>query len=346
MAYVAAKGGEEAISASIKYFFKFISDDPLIFLIDKIMSEGALYTEELARHCLQICGSDPLVAGNYLRAQRTAYKRVGYAELTSLEQFRILRRISSAFKDIPYGQILGPTNDYILKILNGTWNQTIQDDPKIKTTQLVQVENVPSGVEVVRQMGLLIPLEAKETKPFDITRKHPQPPYPRSAALQIMARGETGGMLLLAYTSMRGYGDVHPTIGDLRIGFLGVYFKHPLTEKKVKIGEIRATSCEVMGVSKTKNTLKFTSGYGFCFGFNETKAISMAILDNALNFPAYTVGERSIASNPEIVLEHIDSIESLGFCNHYKLPHYVTFMADLNVMKTNPTQKDTSNENL
>jgi alpha-D-ribose 1-methylphosphonate 5-triphosphate synthase subunit PhnI len=173
-----------------------------------------------------------------------------------------------------------------------------------------------------------------EQVPFDITRHTPLPPYPRSALMQIMARGETGAMLAFAYTSMRGYGDVHPTIGDLRLGSAELHFIHPFTGNKVKIGEMRITACETVGSfvrDPRDGALRLTVGLGFCFGFNETKAIAMSILDLAMNHSAYSIGGHAIAANPEIVAHHIDGIESMGFTNHFKLPHYVTFQADLQV---------------
>ena len=77
----------------------------------------------------------------------------------------------------------------------------------------------------------------------------------------------------------------------------------------------------------------FGLGYGACFGHNEVKAISMAILDRALqngmkNGPAHP------SEDPEFVLLHIDGIESMGFCTHYKMPHYVTFQSDLDRLRT------------
>ncbi len=335
MAYVAAKGGEHAIEKSKEHYFNLVRANNLHFLIDKIISEGALYSEILALKALTESGGEPLNAGFYLRAQRTTYRRLGNLAVSSLINFRIIRRISSAFKDVPGGQILGPTNDYILKILNGgaKINSFNREDTDTEVTNFIENQNIPSAVDLVRDMGLIFPINIDESQPSDITREAPAPPYPRSASLQIMARGETGGMLLLAYTSMRGYGDIHPTVGDLRIGYLEILFKHPFTDREVKIGEIRATSCEVVGATKIKDKMLFTVGYGFCFGFNETKAISMAILDNAMTYSSYTVGEKGIAASKEMVLMHIDSIESLGFCNHYKLPHYVTFHSDLNIVK-------------
>ncbi|MBU0961732.1 MAG: carbon-phosphorus lyase complex subunit PhnI, partial [Proteobacteria bacterium] len=73
---------------------------------------------------------------------------------------------------------------------------------------------------------------------------------------------------------------------------------------------------------------------------NETRAISMSILDLAMHHRGYSVGGMDIAANPEIVIHHIDGIESMGFTNHFKLPHYVTFQADLHVYENARKESD------
>jgi alpha-D-ribose 1-methylphosphonate 5-triphosphate synthase subunit PhnI len=78
--------------------------------------------------------------------------------------------------------------------------------------------------------------------------------------------------------------------------------------------------------------VQLTTGFGLCFGFNETKAISMSILDLALYNTKFSVGEVEFASSFEMMMHHVDGIESQGFTNHFKLPHYVTFQADLQVL--------------
>ncbi|WP_119173303.1 carbon-phosphorus lyase complex subunit PhnI [Halarcobacter anaerophilus] len=33
-----------------------------------------------------------------------------------------------------------------------------------------------------------------------------------------------------------------------------------------------------------------------------------------------------------MIVHHVDGVDSMGFTNHFKLPHYVTFQADLQVL--------------
>jgi len=337
MGYVAIKGGEEAIKNSLSYYDEFVEDDikassiknSLRYAVDKVMSEGSLYSKKLSSIAIKKSGGDLLNAAFFLRAHRSSCARAGTAKVIHTDNMRMIRRISSAFKDIKGGQILGPSNDYEVKlILKKAQDKTLWDS---YSDSDIFIE---SALKPLRDKGIVKQLK-KDEETSDITRVFPAPPYPRSAVMQIMSRGEGGSMLGFAYTTMRGYGDVHPTIGDLRIGTCDVNFTHPFTKKDVKIAEIETTACEVAASFEKDEdgATRLTTGFGFCFGVNETKAISMAILDASLYNSSHTIGEGGIASNFEMIVHHIDGVESMGFTNHYKLPHYVTFQADLQVFE-------------
>jgi len=344
MSYVAIKGGTEAIRASKNFFHaelqagENIADEAIIqglrFSCDRVMGEGALYTEKLAAKAIRKSGGDLLEAAFYVRAHRSTCQRIGAAKTIHSDNMHILRRISSAFKDISGGQILGPSCDYVIRLFTTfkeRWDEQQQVIEKVHKNTNTHAE---SALRPLRDNDKIVLLENKEETPFDVTRAFPLPPYPRSALMQIMARGETGAMLAFAYTSMRGYGDVHPTIGDLRLGMVDIQFQHPFAGKKTKVGTIRVTACETVGSfnpDPRDGKLRLAVGFGFCFGFNETKAIAMSILDLAMHHKGYSVGGQSIAANPEMIIHHVDAIESMGFTNHFKLPHYVTFQAHLQV---------------
>lgn len=349
MSYVAIKGGTEAIRASKSLYHNMLQPkkdiDPdslrtgLSYSCDRIMSEGALYSDKLSADALLRTGGDLLEAAFYLRAHRSTCQRIGEAATVSSVEMTLIRRISSAFKDIRGGQILGPSADYVIKLF--TKNREKIDNTCHDQDNPIQL---PSALQALREEDKICTLPLQEDKPFDVSRAFPLPPYPRSALMQVMSRGETGSMLGFAYTSMRGYGDVHPTIGDLRLGFLDVRFVHPLTGKQILVGKIRATAVETVGSFQRDpqdGKHRLSVGYGFCFGYNETKAIAMSILDLAMHHAGYSVGGFSIASNPEMIIHHIDGIESMGFTNHFKLPHYVTFQADISVLERSKKHDET-----
>ncbi|MCU0560843.1 MAG: carbon-phosphorus lyase complex subunit PhnI [Desulfobacterales bacterium] len=353
MGYVAVRGGEQAIANAETLLLMERAGgasellnprqirEQLYLAVDRVMGEGSLYAPDLAALAFKQAAGDTFEAAFILRSYRTTLPRIGYAEPAATEQMRIVRRISAAFKEIPGGQILGPTADYTLRLLNFDLEQESAQGNARAIRQLHQAvadleplpESFPKVVETLRREGLLVaraaPADAAAPA-FDITRQALSFPAPRSAQLQTLARGETGGLLALAYSNMRGYGSVHPVIGELRVGYLPLAMKHPVSGAPVRVGEIKVTEAEVIArLDLSDGEPRFTLGYGVCFGHNETKAIAMAVLDRAMG----AAEPEAPSEDQEFVLTHVDGIESMGFCNHYKLPHYVTFQSDLDRLR-------------
>jgi alpha-D-ribose 1-methylphosphonate 5-triphosphate synthase subunit PhnI len=353
MGYVAVKGGEEAIENAarllvyerVKGRSKPLAvnqiQEQLHLAVDRVMSEGSLYAPHIAALALKQAAGDTFEAAFMVRAYRATEPRIASSVPLSTKRMRVIRRISAAFKDVPGGQILGATTDYTIRLLDFDLSSDSESKRRVFMKQLTSrcsgaqslPDSFPKIVELLRNEGLVVDPShecQQESAIIDITRASLTFPAGRSAAMQTMARGETGGLLLLAYSSMRGYGDIHPTIGELRVGYLPVVVRHPYTKEEIPAGEVKVTEAEVIAKFSDKSgTPKFTLGYGLCFGHNEVKAISMAVLDRSMQ------GQRqSIPSeNQEFVLSHVDGVESMGFCIHYKLPHYVTFQSDLDRLR-------------
>ena len=355
MAYVAVQGGREAIENSLSFFElrrgalnengPSASDivKALPLLVDRVMGEGSLHAPELAGQAILQSGGDTLEAAFMVRAYRTTLPRLAYAIAETTEKMRIVRRISSAFKDIPGGQILGPSPDYSLRLLDfsASGEEKLLFFKKFmeEASQKEELpESFPKVMEILRREGLLAERDSLSTSTKqidDVTRHSMEFPVSRSAALQTLARGETGGMLALAYSNMRGYGSAHPTIGELRVGVIALIVRNPIDNAPTIIGEILVTEVETITHIKSVNGKPlFQVGYGICLGQNETKAIAMATLDAAMRTknPTYP------SEDQEFVLTHIDGIESMGFTNHFKLPHYVSFQSDLDRLRKSQTQ--------
>ena len=352
MGYVAVKGGIEAIENACRLFAWERSKgdskpleveqirDQLYLAVDRVMGEGSLYAPDLAALALKQAAGDSFEASFMLRAYRATQPRLGYSLSANTEKMRIERRISSAFKDIPGGQLLGATSDYTLRLLDF---ELLKDDDARRAAFREKIfsnlptdaeipETFPKVIDILRREGLLAEAFPAGTvvEPFDITRQSLTFPAPRSAALQSLARGETGGLLTLAYSSMRGYGNIHPTLGELRVGYVPLHVPHPVTGEPFIAGEVKVTEAEVLARFEGADGMpRFSLGYGLCFGQNELKAISMAVLDRTTR----TTQPTCPAEDQEYVLYHTDGIEAMGFCNHWKLPHYVDFLSDLDRLR-------------
>lgn len=356
MSYVAIKGGKAAIdgAAAATDYMRCMNavdepiklsviEDQLRLLTSRIVSEGGLYHPKLAALALKQFQGDTLEAAFALRAYRSTKPRLLETPLQDTSKMRCIRRISSAFKDIPGGQMLGATFDYALRLLR---LDLANEDPAAfrevaknflsNTPEADLPDSFPKVLDALRAEGLLPSLGLMREQAFDITRDPLVFPVPRSAALATMARAETGSLLAMAYSNMRGYGDVHPTVAELRVGYLPVMLPHPVTGELMEAGEVLMTECEVVAMYESGNAGDmpvFTLGYGACFGHNEVKAISMAILDRALQ-KGMRDGPDNPSEDPEFVLLHVDGVDSMGFASHYKMPHYVTFQSDMDRLRT------------
>ena len=342
MGYVGVRGGEDAIrhSQALLEFFRRREGHAAITVsqireqmrlaVDRVMAEGSLYDASLAALAVKQAEGDLVEASFLLRAYRSTLPRLQTTPVLQPSAMRLIRRISAAFKDVPGGQVLGPTRDYTQRLLdfsllNG--EAAPGEPPRVSDANGAAR---PARVSAyLRAERLLTEPPGVAAPPVDITRDPMSFPLPRSARLQALCRGEEGGLLALAYSSMRGFGNVHPTVAELRVGYLPVQTTIPGLDAPVTIGEILVTEVELISRSDldgdTTGPLRFSLGYGFAFGHNERRAICMAILDRAMQAKA----PRAPAEDEEFVIQHIDGIEAQGFTNHWKLPHYVDFQSEL-----------------
>ena len=346
MAYVAVSGGREAIESSIKLLQYYRSgtdkdleldviENKMSLMVDRVMGEAGFYSKRYAALALKQCEGCVDEAVFLLRAYRSTLTRKYYSEVVNTGEMRVIRRISAAFKDIKGGQILGPTYDYTHRLLN--FDLECEDAKALRETALealvVQqpeaVAPCPRVSEALKQEGLIDSYPAGDETPYDITEKLLEFPTHRSARLQTLARANTGFISGLSYSVLRGYGLVHPTVGELRTGYVEICVPYLFDESQsIYVGEILITEAETFTEADDKDKLKLSVGYGAVFGRNENKAIAMAILDRELeeHGPYPTQDE-------EFVLMHGDSVEMNGFISHLKLPHYVTFQSKLDAVR-------------
>ena len=345
MAYVATRGGEAAIQQAEQLFHdlhgkvdaNFIQSiqQNMPYLLDRVMSEAGLYAPELAALALAQTGGDLYESVLLLRAYCSTQPRLAYASPVTAEKMFTVRRISAAFKDIPGGQILGPTLDYSHRLLNLellATNHAAQGEAA--TAETPASPTYPLVADWQRTQGLiekLIPsaeADAQRADPQsipDITREPVVYPAPRAHRLQALSRADSSGILTLGYASMRGYGLTHPTVNELRLAYADVMLKHPLTGAEFSAGRVRVSQAEVAstgGGTPEKPMLEL--GYAATLGWNEVKVIAGSMLDLEMDKP-----DPHPAHREEFVLYHTESVESSGFCIHYKLPHYVTFTSGL-----------------
>ena len=345
--YIAVKGGERAIEASRALLAEARRGDPSVpslaveqieqqlgLLVGRVMAEASLYDPALAALAIkQACG-DPIEAAFLLRAYRTTLPRLAFTEPVDTERMRVKRRVSAIFKDLPGGQVLGPSFDYTQRLLDfGLLRGADQTPPLEPRNEAPGDERIVNALAQLAAEGLVEPCMPSEGDPLppDITRDPPAYPLPRSGWLQMLARADEGWVLGMGYSTQRGYAHTHPFGGDIRFGAVPVEIVPDELDFAIEVGEIELTECQMVNQFAGSAAVPpvFTRGYGLVFGHGERKAMSMSLVDRALRCGEFDELATSPAQQQEFVLPQGDSVEASGFVQHLKLPHYVTFESEL-----------------
>lgn len=345
--YVATKGGERAIDAAHRWLGDERRGDRTIAELDvaqireqlglavnRVMAEGSLFDPDLAALAIKQSRGDLIEAVFLIRAYRTTLPRFGSSLPVETKRMHMIRRISATFKDAPGGQILGPTFDYTHRLLDFKLMADGEAPEALRS-------EAPSGfaphiLQLLDDDGLMEQLDVNDDTPPDLTREPLEMPAARPLRLQALARGDEGFVLSMAYSTQRGYGRTHAFVGELRIGTCAVEMEIPELGFSVEIGEIELTECETVNqfTGSKSEPPQFTRGYGLVMGQSERKAISMSLVDRALRWEE--LGEENVgapAQDAEFVLYHCDNIQATGFLEHIKLPHYVDFQSELELIR-------------
>jgi len=327
--YVAVKGGERAIERSWDLLaanrrgdetFAELSVDQireqLGLAVARVMTEGSVYDEELAALAIKQAAGD------------------------LVEAMLAERRISAAFKDIPGGQMLGGTYDYTQRLLD--FSLLAEGGPRAANVSTAsrcapQHEAMPRVLALLDKEGLIEQekMHADAPEPGDLSREPLMFPVARPVRLQNLARADEGFLLAVGYATQRGYANSHPFAGEIRYGEVAVELELEELGFAVEIGDIDITECQMINQFAGSGDVPptFTQGYGLAFGHSERKAMAMALVDRALR--AQELGETvsSPTQDAEFVLYHSDNVEASGFVQHLKLPHYVDFQSELELLR-------------
>jgi alpha-D-ribose 1-methylphosphonate 5-triphosphate synthase subunit PhnI len=355
--YVAVKGGEKAIANAHRLLadrrrgdrtLPSVTIDQIVaqlgLSVDRVMAEASLYDVKLAALSLKQARGDMIEAIFLLRAYRTTLPRFGTSLPIETGRMRVERRVSATYKDLPGGQLLGPTFDYTHRLLDPS---LLEDDhvdvPDLREDAheaVMRVSDILDGEGLIEPDGEM----PEDHVAGDITREPMEFPMPRDLRLQALARGDEGFLLALAYSTQRGYGRTHPFVGEIRMGLVEVEFEVPELGFAVSLGEIRVTECQMVNQFKgsAKAPPQFTRGYGLVFGQSERKAMSMSLVDRALRTEEFGEDVVAPAQDEEFVISHCDNVQATGFVEHLKLPHYVDFQAELDLVRRMRAKHDAS----
>lgn len=354
--YVAVKGGERAIADAHRWLAAERRGDPTVLeltvaqiraqlgrAVDRVMNEGSCYDPELAALAIKQASGDLVEAAFLVRAYRTTLPRFGASLPLDTGAMAARRRISAIFKDLPGGQVLGPTFDYSHRLVD--FALLAEEETPVPAEAEAMPQSMPQALAVLDRDGLIDQEtdDVPEADVPDLTREPLLFPAERELRLQNLARGDEGFLLALGYSTQRGFGGTHPFVGELRMGEVVVELVPEELGFAVEIGTITLTECQMVNqfTGSDQEPPRFTRGYGLAFGHAERRAMSMAMVDRALCEVEVDDGPPAPAQDQEFVLYHSDNVQGAGFVEHLKLPHYVDFQAELETIRRLRTGRGT-----
>ncbi len=378
--YVPVKGGEAAIDnahALLAEERRGDTDVPelqvrqieeqMSLAVNRVMSEGSLYDRRLAAIAIKQARGDLIEAVFLVRAFRTTLPRFGGSNPVDTDTMQVRRRVSATFKDLPGGQVLGPTFDYTHRLIDFDLDDEAREGggpsvvPPSQLGEVDENESMPHVLSLLDRQGLMEPpsdappigtagspqadVAGAFEEPADLTRGPLNFPADRDLRLQALARGDEGFLLALGYSTQRGYGRNHPFAGEIRLGEVRVGFVPEELGFEIEIAEITLTECEMVNqfAGSKSQPPQFTRGYGLTFGHGERKAMSMALVDRALRARELDEPVAAPAQDEEFVLSHADNVQATGFVEHLKLPHYVDFQSELVLLRRMRAEIDEQN---
>lgn len=179
--YVAVKGGEKAINNAHQLQAQKRRGNPelaeltvaqiseqLSGSVDRVMTEGGIYDRELAALAVKQANGDLVEAIFLLRAYRTTLPRLSVSEAVNTSEMRIERRISATYKDLPGGQVLGPTYDYTHRLLDFSLLAE-GENPQVDTSESTAMEACPQVMGILEKLDLMTAEQDNQQIPEDIT---------------------------------------------------------------------------------------------------------------------------------------------------------------------------------
>ncbi len=309
-------------------------------LEEQLCAEAGLWEPAVARRALHQSRGDIAHAVSMLRVWAVTQPHVAAAPVRP-DDVVVLRRLSSAYPQIPGGQWLGAAPELMPRELD--WSQPAPGDGPAAPEPPEQPPGpgpdakppTRAGTPRVRDLidGVAMRRPPVDGDGADPATTVPAPPYPRAAVLALLARGETGALVALAALILGRRSEA--VLVELTVGVAGVRVPHPRTGVPCLAAEVPVTEVEVVLDAEVDGRPGLATGWGASLGTVERRAIALALLDAAMQ--ADRELREPLLLDPQTVLAATDGPATNGFVEHLRLPHYAGFTAYLARAVPDPT---------
>jgi alpha-D-ribose 1-methylphosphonate 5-triphosphate synthase subunit PhnI len=300
-------------------------------LEEQVCAEAGLWETTAARRALDQSRGDAAHAVSMLRVWAATQPHV-HALPVSADDVAIVRRLSSAYPRIPGGQWLGIAPELISRQLNWSDEPPVPDSPE-QTGEVMRSDDssidAPTRAATPRVRDLIdgagmVPTPA-DGDGDDPARTVLMPPYTRANRLAMLARGETGALVALAALILGRRQEA--VMVELTVGIAAIRVPHPRTSVPCAVADVPITEVEVVLDADVDGRPGLATGWGASLGTIERRAISLALLDAAMQADGEL--REALTLDEQTVIAATDGPATNGFVEHLRLPHYASFAAYL-----------------
>jgi alpha-D-ribose 1-methylphosphonate 5-triphosphate synthase subunit PhnI len=299
-------------------------------LEQQVCAEAGLWETAAARRALDQAHGDTPHAVSMLRVWAATQPHVR-AFTVDPGDVAIVRRLSSAYPEIPGGQWLGFSPDLVPRQLN--WAQAPSVDEAGLTPSATAAAATGGDAPTrggVRRVRDLIDGVSMVPQPDDGEGEDPAhtvlvPPFTRASRLGLLARGETGALVALSALILGRRQEA--VLVELTVGVARIRIPHPRTGAPCAAVDVPITEVEVVLDADVDGKPGLAMGWGASMGTVERRGISLALLDAAMQADGEL--REQLVLDEQTVIAATDGSATNGFVEHLRLPHYAGFAAYL-----------------
>lgn len=328
------------------------ASEHLPVLEEQVCAEAGLWAPDVARRAIGQAGGDIPRAVALLKVWAAALPHVE-AEPVADADIRLVRRLSAAYADVPGGQWLGYAPELASRLLE--WDDPGReraardgaDDGDAPTdaegdhlpddeaapgaagaaslSTVAAQRDAPSRAGTPRVRTLLSDVPVASTPQDgpgeDPALSTPVAPFSRATRLGVLARGETASLVTLAALVLAGRREA--VLAELTTAAVTVRIAHPRTAEPCAVAEVPVVEADAVVDSEVAGRPGFVVGWGASLGSIERRAISLALLDAAMQSEGGL--EVPLTLDEQTVTAATDGSANNGFVEHLRLPHYASF---------------------
>ncbi|MFN3002589.1 carbon-phosphorus lyase complex subunit PhnI [Mycolicibacterium wolinskyi] len=297
----------------------------LSVLAEQVCAEAGLWEPAVALRALNQSRGDTAHAVSMLRVWAATQPHADSGTVDTAD-VALVRRVSSAYPQVPGGQWLGFAPDLLPRQLS--WSESVPvtpDSPEAEPCagDAPDRRSTPRVRDLIGGVTMVTPAEDGHSP--DPAASVLVPPYTRAALLSMLSRGETGALVAMAAIVLGRRQEA--VLVELTVGAAGIRMPHPRTGIGCLVAEVPITEVEVVLDADVDGRPGLAMGWGATLGTVERRAISLALLDAVMQ--ADKELREQLTLDEQTVLAATDGSATAGFVEHLRLPHYAGFTAYL-----------------